>query len=214
MALKLLREEIDPQDLQVIVETKDNVEKSFKIKGIFIQSELLNRNNRIYPEGLCEREVNRYIAQEISRKNSLGEYQHPQSATVNRERAAILVESLIKDGKNYVGTAKVLTEFPMGKLVYSMLKEGIPTGISTRGLGTVNESNRRVNDDFRLICPDVVDTPSAPDAWVQGILENKEFIISGNLIVEVAVNNLKKKLDKNGSRELVKNFKEFLNNIR
>lgn len=211
MALKLLREEISPDDLSVMVE--DGAEKSFKIKGIFIQSEILNRNNRIYPESLCEREVNRYISQEISRKNSLGEYQHPQSAIVNRERAAILIESLVKDGKNYIGTAKVLKEFPMGKLVYSMLKEGIPTGISTRGLGTVNESNRRVNSDFRLLCADVVDTPSAPDAWVQGILENKEFIIDGNLITEIVINDFKRKLDKNGSRDLVKNLKEFLNSL-
>jgi hypothetical protein len=213
MALKLIREDIAPSDLEILSEG-ENSERTFKIKGIFIQAEKLNGNRRIYPLDICEREVSKYIKEEVSRKNALGEYQHPASPIVNRERACILIESLVQDGNNFVGTAKVLQNFPMGRLVYNLLKEGIPTGVSTRGLGTVNESNRRVNPDFSMRAVDVVDTPSAPEAWVDGILEGKEFIIQGDLIVEQAVTILKKGLDKNGSKQLVNQLKEFIRRIK
>lgn len=212
MSLKLIREEISPLDLEVLTE-EVNSEKHFKIKGVFIQAEKLNGNKRIYPKDICDKEIQRYIKEEISRKNSLGEYLHAQTPVVNRERAAILIESLVEDGNNYIGTAKVLQNFPMGRLVYNLLKEGIPTGVSTRGLGTVNESTRRVNSDFRLCCVDVVDTPSAPDAWINGILESKSYLIQNDMIVEVAVNNLQKKLDKTGSKMISKYLKEFINDM-
>ncbi len=212
-ALKLITETINPTDIEVLSEGEDS-NKTFKMRGIFIQAERLNGNKRIYPKEICEREVSKYIKEEISRKNALGEYQHPASPVVNRERAAILIESLVESGNDYIGTAKVLTNFPMGRLVHNLLKEGIPTGVSTRGIGTVNESNRRVNPDFGLKAVDVVDTPSAPDAWVDGILEGKEFLIRDNMIVEMAVANLKKKLDKRGSKDLLENLKAFIKAIR
>lgn len=212
-ALKLITEDISPNDLEVLSEGDDS-NKTFKIKGIFIQAEKLNGNRRIYPKDICEREVSKYIKEEISRKNALGEYQHPPSPVVNRERAAILIESLVENGNDYIGTAKVLTNFPMGRLVHNLLKEGIPTGVSTRGIGTVNESTRRVNPDFGLKAVDVVDTPSAPDAWIDGILEGKEFLIKDDMIVEVAISNLKKKLDRQGSKQLVEHLKEFLRKIK
>ena len=183
------------------------------MKGVFLQAEKLNGNKRVYPKDICDREVKRYIKEEISRKNSLGEYQHAQTPIVNRERAAILIESLVESGNDYIGTAKVLQNFPMGRLVYNLLKEGIPTGVSSRGLGTINESTKRVNIDYRLCCVDVVDNPSAPDAWVNGVLENKSYMIQNDLITEIAVSNLQKKLDKKGSREISRYLKEFISEI-
>lgn len=213
MALKLIRESVDFQDIDVLLESKDG-EKVFKIRGPFVQSEILNNNRRIYPKSLCEREIQAFMKNRVARKDALGEYQHPESPLINRERAAILIESLVEDGNNYIGTAKVLKDWPMGRLVFKMLEEGIPTGVSTRGLGTVNESTRRVNDDFKLITVDVVDTPSAPHAWVDGILESKNFLIEGDSFVEVAVERLQKNLAKHGSKEILNDLKQFLKSIK
>lgn len=211
--LKLMREEVSYQDLEVISESIDS-EKTFRIKGPYIQCEVLNGNGRVYPKPIGKREVDRYIKEEVSRRNSLGEFQHPARATIDRERACILIENLIEDGNNFMGEAKVLKKFPMGRLVHNLLEEKIPVGVSSRGLGSVDGNTKRVNEDFKLICIDVVDRPSAPDAWVQGILEGKSWIIQNDLLVEVAVADLQKKLDRRGSKDLVKNLKEFIKAIR
>lgn len=209
--MKLITEQTYSDDLDLIKEDIDG-KKSYKIKGPFLQSEKLNRNNRIYPRSLLEREIHRYNVEEISKKSSVGELSHPSSVEINPERISHLVESLQLVGNDGVGVAKVLTEFPMGKIVKGMLDEGIKFGVSTRGVGSLN--GNKVDDSYRLICIDVVMSPSGPDCYVEGILEGVEYIMDGNRIVEVAINKFKSTLDKKGSRDIYHTLNEFLNDIR
>ncbi len=213
--LKLITEEVDYQSLEFLTE-ESNSEKTFRIIGPFMQYDIKNNNHRIYPKHLMEREVNRYTKEEISRRNSLGEWCHNTKPIVDRERAAILIEALEDDNVNsYVGKAKVLKNFPYGRLVHNLLLEGIPVAVSSRSLGTVN-SYGIVNDDFRLVCIDVINStrPGAPDAFVQGILESAEYLVQGDKLVEVAVEKLQANLDKNGSKQLTEALQSFLSSIK
>ena len=208
--LKLITENIDIQSLEYLSEGEGS-NKVFKIKGPMIECEITNGNKRIYPIEYGDREVNKFMSFPPDKR--LGEWEHPLTPTINRERCAVLIESLEKNGNSFIGTAKVLTKWVHGRIIQNSLEEGFPVGMSTRSLGTVNESNRRVNKDWNLITIDSVSTPSGPNCFVEGILENKEYIISGDLITEIAVHNLQKKLDKKGSKEISKYLKEFINDI-
>lgn len=210
MSLKLITESIDIQSLEFISEGEGS-NKIFKIKGPMLQSEILNGNNRKYRHPVLKRESERFLKE--PKENRIGEWLHPESPLINRERAAVIIESLVEDGYNFIGSAKVLTKWPCGRVIYNSLEEGLKVGMSSRAIGKVNESTRIVMDDMRLITIDSVPTPSAPLCFVDGILEGKEFIISGDLITEIAVASLQKKLDKNGSKEVAKYLKEFINDI-
>ena len=150
--------------------------KNYYVEGIFLQAEQKNRNGRIYPTSILEREVVRYTKEFIDNKRSLGELNHPQDPTVNPERACQLIESLTKSGNNWIGKAKILST-PMGSLVKGLIDDGVQLGESSRGLGTLRESDgtKYVNEDYHMSTIDMVSDPSAHEAWVNGIFEGKEF---------------------------------------
>jgi len=209
--MKLLSEVTTFNSLEFLVEDS-NGEKTYKIKGPFLQSEVKNRNGRIYSKALCEREVGRF-QEKIKAKRALGELDHPPSPTVNLQTVSHLIESLEMNNNDGVGVATLL-DTPQGNIAKSLLKANVQLGVSTRGVGTLNGS--KVNEDYKLITVDIVADPSAPNAFVEGILENKDYIITENGdIVERAVENLEKNLDNKGrSGDILKFLKNFLEDIR
>lgn len=207
--MKLLIETLDNDSLEVLTEGV-GAEKTYKIKGIFAQSEIKNRNGRIYPKPILEREINKYNTEKVKTKRSLGELEHPTNPSINLDRCSHLIESLEFNGNDVYGVAKIL-DTACGRTVKAFLKEGIVLGVSTRSLGTL--TNERVNSDLSVKAIDIVSDPSAPSALVDSIYENFDFIINGNEITKMVANDFKRKLDKNGSRDLVKNLKQFLNNL-
>lgn len=207
--MKLLIETLDNDSLQVLTEGEGS-EKTYRIKGIFAQSQVKNRNGRIYPKSILEREINKYNTEKVKTKRALGELEHPQGPNINLDRCSHLIESLEFQGNDVYGVAKIL-DTPCGRIVKALIKEGIVLGVSTRSLGTV--TNEMVNSDLIVKAVDIVSDPSAPSAFVDSIYESKEWIINGNDIVEVAVSNLRKKLDKSGSKLATKYLKEFINDI-
>jgi len=172
--------------------------KKYYIEGVFLQAEQKNRNGRIYPVSILEREVSRFTNQYIANRRSLGELNHPKEPTVNPERACHLIEQLVKQGNNWMGRSKV-TSTPIGNIVKGLLDDGVQLGVSSRGLGTLTERENvsMVNEDYWMSTIDVVSDPSAPDAWVNGIFEGKEFYMNGN---EEFVEKIKKQIDKEAAK--------------
>lgn len=212
--MKLLTEYIAISDLQILTEdvANDKAKKIYRIKGPYLQSEVKNRNGRIYGKHLCEREINTF-QDKIVKRRALGELDHPPTPTVNLNNVSHLIESLQMDGNDGIGVSKLL-DTPKGLVAQILIKEGILLGVSTRGVGTL--TGDLVNDDYKLITVDIVADPSAPGAFVDGILENKEYIITeGGDIVEKAVNNLENKLVKQGNSKILLSYmREFLEDIR
>ena len=212
--MKLLTEYIAISDLQILTEdvANDKAKKIYRIKGPYLQSEVKNRNGRIYGKHLCEREINTF-QDKIVKRRALGELDHPPTPTVNLNNVSHLIESLQMDGNDGIGVSKLL-DTPKGLVAQILIKEGILLGVSTRGVGTLTDD--LVNDDYKLITVDIVADPSAPGAFVDGILENKEYIITeGGDIVEKAVNNLENKLVKQGNSKILLSYmREFLEDIR
>jgi hypothetical protein len=210
--MKLLREFVSYEEMEILCEDLSSGEKVYRIKGPYLQAEVKNKNGREYPRTLLEREVVK-MQEKIAAKRSMGELDHPASPTVNLDRVSHLIESLSMEGNTGVGVSKVLPT-PMGKIAQTLLREGIVLGVSTRGVGTLKGTT--VNDDYRLITVDIVADPSAPGAFVQGILENKEFMVTdGGDIVEKAYVNLETSLDKNArSSEILGYITKFFESIR
>ena len=204
--MKLIREEIEK--VKVLTEgTGSN--KKFYVEGIFLQSECVNRNGRMYPFSIMEREVKRYNEQYVQKGRALGELGHPDGPTVNLDRVSHKIISLSCEGNNWIGKAQILST-PMGKIVEALLKDGVCLGVSSRGIGSLRENNKgykEVGEDFMLAtAADIVADPSAPDAFVQGIMEGKEWCWDGGLLKEKnsqriynTINNLvdQKKLEEN-----------------
>lgn len=197
--------------------------KNYYIEGIFLQAEQKNRNGRIYPNRILEREVNRFKTGYIDKHRSLGELNHPKEPSVNPERACHLIESLTPDGNNnWIGRSKV-TSTPIGNIVKGLLDDGVQLGVSSRGLGTLSENAQGikvVNEDYFMSTIDVVSDPSAPDAWVNGIYEGKEFYIAGE---DQFIEQVKKQIDKEAAKvgfsmvdEMIalQHFEKFLNHLR
>ena len=176
--MKLLREEI--RDAKYIVEaTGKNKEPNVFIEGTFLQADIQNRNGRMYPMEILQHEVQRYVKEFVSKKRAFGELGHPEGPIINLERVSHLIESLKREGTNYIGRAKVL-DTPFGNIVKSFIKEGAQLGVSSRGMGSLQAGRGGVNvvrDDFHLAtAADIVADPSAPEAFVQGIMENKDWV--------------------------------------
>ena len=182
--MKLIREEIE--NVEVIVEQRDG-KKNLYIEGIFLQTEQPNRNRRIYSMPTMEREVKRYNEAFVQKGRALGELGHPDGPTVNLDRVSHKIVSLQREGNNFIGKAKILST-PMGKIAESLLSEGVKLGVSSRGVGTLSptkEGYNQVNDDFMLAtAADIVADPSAPDAFVDGIMEGKDWIWDGGILRE------------------------------
>jgi len=184
--MKLIREEIE--NVEIIVESK-NGKKSLYIEGVFLQGNIKNRNGRMYPMETLRREVSRYNESNIQTGRALGELGHPDGPTVNLDRVSHKIVSLKESGSNFIGKAKILST-PMGKIASSLLDEGVKLGVSSRGIGSLKMSKEGVNmvgDDFMLAtAADIVADPSAPDAFVEGIMEGKEWIWEGSILREKA----------------------------
>ena len=194
--VKLISEEI--QDVEYITEQKENGKKNYKIKGIFMQADIKNRNGRIYPQEVLEKEVRRYNKYQINNNRAYGELGHPEGPTINLERASHMITSLTPDGKNFIGEAKIL-KTPMGKIVESLMDEGAKLGVSSRGMGSLNQKNgaNYVRDDFYLAtAADIVADPSAPNAFVQGIMEGKEWVWNHGTLVEAELVRMKDRIER------------------
>ena len=192
--MKLIREEIETVDF--IVEER-NGKKNMFIEGIFLQGDLKNRNGRMYPMETLRREVQRYTENHVNSGRALGELGHPDGPTVNLDRVSHKIVSLKESGTNFIGKAKILST-PMGKIAESLIGEGVKLGVSSRGLGTIRERDgvKVVMDDFMLAtAADIVADPSAPDAFVNGIMEGKEWIYNNGSIQEQTVEQIKKRID-------------------
>ena len=182
--MKLIREEIESVDF--IVEER-NGKKNMFIEGIFLQGDLKNRNGRMYPMETLRREVQRYTENHVNSGRALGELGHPDGPTVNLDRVSHKIVSLKENGTNFIGKAKILST-PMGKIAESLIGEGVKLGVSSRGIGSLKQTREGVNivgDDFMLsTAADIVADPSAPDAFVEGIMEGKDWVWDGGILRE------------------------------
>ena len=193
--VKLFSEAVE--EVQYITEEKEDGGKNYKIKGIFMQADVKNRNGRVYPFEVLQKEVSKYNKNFIKEKRAFGELGHPEGPTVNLERVSHLITDLYPDGKNFIGEAKIM-ETPMGKIVKNLMDEGAKLGVSSRGMGSLDQRNgaNYVRDDFYLAtAADIVADPSAPNAFVEGIMEGKEWVWNNGALVEAHVAELKKKFD-------------------
>jgi len=192
--VKLISEAVE--NVEFITEEKKGG-KSYKIRGIFMQADVKNRNGRVYPMDILTKEVTKYNKNFIQQNRAFGELGHPDGPTVNLERVSHMITSLTPDGKNFIGEAKIM-ETPMGKIVKNLMDEGAKLGVSSRGMGSLNQKNGAsyVRDDFYLAtAADIVADPSAPNAFVEGIMEGKEWVWNNGSLVEAHVADLKKKFD-------------------
>ena len=193
--VKLFSEAVD--EVEYITEAKEGGGKNYKIKGIFLQADIKNRNGRVYPMEILEKEVSRYNKKFINENRAYGELGHPEGPTVNLERVSHMVTELYPDGKNFVGEAKIM-ETPMGKIVKNIMNEGGKLGVSSRGMGSLNQKNgaNYVRDDFYLAtAADIVADPSAPNAFVEGIMEEKEWVWTNGALIESELVELRRKFD-------------------
>lgn len=216
--MKLIREEIEK--VEVLTEESDG-KKNLFIKGIFLQAEQVNRNGRLYPGSIMEREVKRYNEQYVQKGRALGELGHPDGPTVNLDRVSHKIVDLQREGNNFVGKAQILST-PMGKIAESLLKDGVTLGVSSRGIGSLTatkEGYKQVGEDFMLAtAADIVADPSAPDAFVQGIMEGKEWIWDGGVLRERLAENTRRQINQlTAQRQLeehkIELFDQFLNSL-
>lgn len=208
MGLKLISENLE--EVQYITEENEKGEKEYKIKGIFMQADVKNRNGRVYPFDILKKEVSNYNKNFTKEKRAFGELGHPDGPTVNLERVSHMITDLYPDGKNFIGEAKIM-DTPMGKIVKSLMDEGAKLGVSSRGLGSLQQKNGAsyVKDDFYLAtAADIVADPSAPNAFVEGIMEGKEWIWDNGILQEAEIAQHKLEIEK-GIRSRNANIKSI-----
>ena len=217
--MKLIREEIE--DIKILTESR-NGKKSLYIEGVFLQGNIKNRNGRMYPMETLQKEVGRYIKEQVDQGRAVGELGHPDSPTVNLDRVSHKIMSLKESGSNFIGKAKILESTPMGKIASSLLSEGVKLGVSSRGIGSLKptkEGFNVVSDDFMLAtAADIVADPSAPDAFVEGIMEGKEWVWEGTILREKKAEEIKSKVDTLVSQRALEEhkiglFNEFINSL-
>lgn len=213
--MKLISEIVE--QVHIITEEKS---KDLYIEGVFLQSELANRNNRIYPKSVMEKEVARYMKEYVEAKRAFGELGHPEGPTINLDRVSHIITSLREDGNNYIGRAKILNT-PMGNIVRGLVEGGAQLGVSSRGMGTLKERDGGINEvqsDFYLAtAADIVADPSAPDAFVQGIMENKEWMFVNGSWTYQNIDETKKLIEQTKKKQLedvkFRVFENFLNSL-
>lgn len=217
--MKLIKEVFETTNL--IVEEKLGKGKTYFIEGIFLQSNIVNRNKRMYQESIMDREVSRYLKESVQSNRAYGELGHPDTPSINLDRVSHLIVDLRKEGTNWIGKAKIL-ETPMGQIARGLLDGGANLGVSSRAMGSLKMNNEGVNvvqDDFMLsTAADIVADPSAPDAFVRGIMENKEWIFVDGKFVEQNIEEVRSFVKKTSSRNLeeakIQAFQHFLSKIR
>jgi hypothetical protein len=213
--MKLIAEIVE--NVQVITE---GTSKDLYIEGVFLQSEMANRNKRIYPKSVMEKEVTRYMKEYVDSKRAFGELGHPEGPTINLDRVSHIITSLREDGNNYIGRAKILNT-PMGNIVKGLIEGGAQLGVSSRGMGTLKEKEDGINEvqsDFYLAtAADIVADPSAPDAFVQGIMENKEWMFVNGGWTYQNVDETRKLIETTKKKQLeevkLRVFENFLNSL-
>ena len=217
--MKLIREEVEK--VEVITESVGG-KKQLYIQGVFLQSECVNRNGRMYPFSIMEREVKRYNENYVQKGRALGELGHPDGPTVNLDRVSHKIVSLSQEGNNFIGKAQILPT-PMGKIAESLLNSGVCLGVSSRGIGSLRENMKggykEVGEDFMLAtAADIVADPSAPDAFVQGIMEGKEWIWDGGILREKVAESTRRRINtlvdqRRLEEHKLELFNNFLNNL-
>ena len=214
--MKLITETIE--DVQILTEEK-NGKKLLYIEGVFLQSELKNRNGRMYPFNVLNKEVERYNEEYVKSKRALGELGHPDGPTINLDRVSHRITSLRAEGNNFIGKAQIL-DTPMGNIAKNLLGEGVQLGVSSRGMGSIQkkEDCNVVADDFMLTtAADIVADPSAPDAFVNGIMEGKEWVWNNGILQEREVAKYQRYMDGTSRRDMeertLKVFEHFLSNL-
>ena len=214
--MKLITEQIEA--VEFLVEDNGSKKNHF-IEGVFLQADIKNRNGRVYEMNVLEKEVGRYTESYISKDRALGELGHPEGPTVNLDRVSHKIVSLQKEGSNFIGKAKIL-DTPMGKIAKNLIDEGVKLGVSSRGVGSISERNGAayVRDDFMLAtAADIVADPSAPDAFVEGIMEGKEWVWNNGILTERHIESIKNELDAatwhNLQERKVSAFRSFLQSL-
>ena len=216
--MKLITEEVT--NVKILTEGK-GANKKLYIEGVFLQGEIKNRNGRMYPMSTLAKEVGRYNETFVNKGRALGELGHPDGPTVNLDRVSHKITSLVQEGNNFKGKAQILST-PMGKIASSLLDEGVMLGVSSRGVGslqTTSEGCKVVGEDFQLAtAADIVADPSAPDAFVNGIMEGKEWVWEGGILREQLADNTKKRINTLVDQRLLEDYKldlfnNFLSNL-
>ena len=217
--MKLITEFTDNNTLNCLVEKKENGEKNYVIEGVFAQTDTKNRNGRVYPKAIMEKAVAKYDKEQISKNRAVGELNHPEGPTVNLDKVSHLIKELKFEGKDVVGKAQIL-DTPMGKIVKGLLDGGVQLGVSTRGMGSLENRNgaMQVRDDFILSTVDIVQDPSAPEAFVNGIMEGVEWVWNNGVLKPQEVEEMETEI-KNAPRKVayetsVREFKNFLSLIK
>ena len=211
--------EVNEENLEYISEAKENGEKDYKIKGVFMQGEIKNRNGRVYPMQVLDEQVQKYKESYIDKNRAYGELGHPNGPTINLERVSHMITDLKKEGNNYIGEAKIM-DTPYGKIVKNLMDEGASLGVSSRGMGSLkqNGNSQVVQKDYHLAtAADIVADPSAPDAFVEGIMEGKEWVWDNGVLREAQVNEYKKEIQRTTKDMLekakLKVFTDFLSKL-
>ena len=208
------------EEVQILTEEAEDGKKNFFIEGIFMQAEQKNRNGRMYPVGVLAKEANRYITEYVMKNRAYGELGHPDGPSINLERVSHMIKELRQEGNDFYGKAKIM-DTPYGNIVKNLISEGACVGVSTRGMGSLEERSdgtRVVKDDFYLAtAADIVADPSAPDAFVRGIMEGKEWVWDNGIIKEVQISQyketIKKSSKKNLEENMLKTFNHFLSKL-
>ena len=208
------------EQVNIITEANEAGGKNFYIEGIFMQAEQENRNKRMYPLEVLQKETDRYVTEYVMKNRAYGELGHPDGPTINLERVSHITKSLRQDGNNFIGKAKIM-DTPYGNIVKNLMSEGAVVGVSTRGLGSLVEGKNGVkvvgNDFYLATCADIVADPSAPEAFVRGIMEGKEWIFESGRLIQQDIEQIKKDIKKASSRNLeeakMRAFDKFLRNL-
>ena len=216
--MKLISEEAT--NVEFLTEAKKGGGKNYFIEGIFMQADTKNRNGRLYPQGILQKEAKRYTAEFIEKKRAFGELGHPDAPTVNLERVSHMIEELVEVDQNFMGRAKIL-DTPYGKIVKNLIDEGARLGVSSRGMGSLKPTKdgiQEVQGDFYLAtAADIVADPSAPDAFVAGIMEGKEWIWDNGLLKERQIQEYKDQIEKSSRKDreqtLVSSFEDFISKL-
>jgi hypothetical protein len=217
--MKLITEFTDNNTLSCLVEKKENGEKNYVIEGVFAQADKKNRNGRVYPKAIMERAVDKYVQEQVSQKRAVGELNHPEGPTVNLDKVSHLITDLKFEGNDVVGKAQIL-DTPMGKIVKGLLDGGVQLGVSTRGMGSLERQNGAmvVKDDFILSTVDIVQDPSAPEAFVNGIMEGVDWVWNNGVLKPQVIEEMETEI-KNAPKTVlyetsVREFKNFLSLIK
>ena len=215
--MKLITETIE--DIEVLTEANTKGGKDYKIRGVVMQADIKNRNGRVYPVATLSKEVARYTTEYINKRRAFGELGHPDGPTVNLERVSHMITSLKPEGKNFVGEAKIM-DTPYGKIVKNLIDEGAQLGVSSRGMGSIQSSSQGnvVGKDFYLAtAADIVADPSAPDAFVEGIMEGKEWVWDNGVLKSKSIEEYKSEIERARRTELAevksKVFKDFVSKL-